>query len=93
MMDEGEVLYENLDSSTSNSSNSSHITEEDLIDTLFHSCDLHNEGVVPVSRIIEHLQFVVVHSAVVSITCELESIYKNTYNREYEPRSRVLESE
>lgn len=33
------------------------ITEEDLIDSLFFTCDVGQTGKVPVSRIIEYLQF------------------------------------
>ena len=33
------------------------ITEEDLIDSLFYTCDVDDTGKVPVSRLIEYLKF------------------------------------
>ncbi|XP_071477113.1 uncharacterized protein [Diadema antillarum] len=48
--------------STSSSSASSKITDEDLLNTLFQSCDTENVGRVPASQLIECIQMIVLPS-------------------------------
>lgn len=46
-----------MNSSGEDFNHSQHFTEEDLLDSLFLTCDVKKAGVVPVSNLIEYLKF------------------------------------
>jgi Ca2+-binding EF-hand superfamily protein len=46
-----------MNSSEEELNNSQQLTEEDLIDSLFVTCDVEKLGRIPVSRLIEYLKF------------------------------------
>ena len=54
------------------------ITEEDLIDSLFYTCDVDDAGRVPVSRLIEYLKFTAGQS-----TFEVRFVSMPAFNNTY----------
>ena len=46
-----------MNSSGQELNNSQQLTEEDLIDSLFVTCDVEKLGKIPVSRLIDYLKF------------------------------------